>query len=40
MSPALRYFIASLAVVVVLGFAYHRIGSFVSRMADKMGRRP
>jgi len=35
---ALRYFIYSLLVVLVVGFAYSRIGAFVRRGADKMGR--
>jgi hypothetical protein len=32
------YFIASLVAVVVLGFAFSGVRSFVARRADKMGR--
>jgi len=35
---ALRYFLYSLLVVVVVGFAYSRIGAFVRGRADNMGR--
>jgi len=35
---ALRYFLYSLLVVVVVGFTYYHIGAFVRKGADNMGR--
>ena len=34
----IEYFIACLIIVVVVGFVYSKIGNFVRKRADKMGR--